>query len=137
MAGKMDTTEKMQELADKAIVVVCNAVPRAGFKAMPVRFEWANGRRPNAVGFSGNPKVGVPFIAINEQAWKTLSEEDKIQVLIHEACHVVIDRYIQGSRESKDYHGPAWRALMKACGLDPRVTFVEGAAEAAKARRRK
>lgn len=39
------TDKEMQELVDLVIKAVCKAVPKAGFKPFPVKFEWTPKRK--------------------------------------------------------------------------------------------
>ncbi len=60
---------------------------------------------------------GAAFIHINAKHLPFMTQEERFQTVVHEACHLV-DLSTNGPF-TDDMHRESWRALMVACGLEP------------------
>lgn len=55
-------------------------------------------------------------IQFSHKYWMKGTEEEKIETIVHETCHIV-DYF---NRKTSD-HGPIWQNLMIRCGFEPRA----------------
>jgi len=65
-----------------------------------------------------------PRIRLSEPMWPMISQAERRDTVIHEACHIVVMHEDEeagrtGKMKSKP-HGLEWRQKMRACGLEPR-----------------
>lgn len=57
---------------------------------------------------------GRGLIRLSRPLWPKASEEERMETVIHEACHIIAD-YKFGSRQ---IHGPRWQQMMRLCGYE-------------------
>jgi len=66
---------------------------------------------------------GRGFIRLCARTWPSMSHRQQVELLIHEACHVIAD-YRYGHYKKYTSHGPHWRLLMRCAGVpDPRSSI--------------
>lgn len=61
-----------------------------------------------------NYAQGRGLIRLSRPLWPKATEEEQMETVIHEACHLIAD-YKFGRRQ---VHGPRWRQMMRLCGYD-------------------
>jgi predicted SprT family Zn-dependent metalloprotease len=100
-------TDAIREYIDIACHV-CGVPELAG----KIRVVW-NGRFSARMGDARwDPARGTGLIRLSRPLWPKASEEERMETVIHEACHVIAD-YKFGGRQR---HGPRWRQMMALCG---------------------
>lgn len=70
---------------------------------------------PNIYG-RGGVEGGKSIILLNRKCWKHLSRRDKVELIAHETCHIITEKY-HGDRVAG--HGRIWANYMKMAGLYP------------------
>lgn len=59
-------------------------------------------------------------IRFSAPLWPRATNQQRRQVIIHEACHVVADyKYMMGQTQDRTSHGPCWQDCMIMCGVEP------------------
>src|SRR5262249_56661547 len=58
------------------------------------------------------PRKNQGIIRLSMPLWPKASPEERVETVIHEACHVIAE-CLFGPRQG---HGSKWRNLMKRCG---------------------
>jgi len=77
-----------------------------------VRWEWNDSFTARL----GDADAQKGLIRLSTPLWARATEQERKQVVKHEACHL-ITRQRYGWAVSS--HGPEWRATMRRCGLQP------------------
>jgi len=91
----------------------CNAVPEL---AQAIVVEW-NPRFTRRMGDAMySPITYQARIRLSLALWPRACEEDRRETAIHEACHIIV-KYKVGPLVAD--HGPAWKAAMRNCGVEP------------------
>lgn len=80
-----------------------------------VDIRWSN-RMTSAMG-SAQKQYGRYVISLSTKLFARATEEEKIQVVVHEACHVIAG-LITGRRMKHDHE---WRQTMRNAGFSPDV----------------
>ncbi len=88
-----------------------------GYPNQPIHVEF-NSRFTRRMG-DANVVYGIGIIRLSRKLWDRASEEQKREVIIHEACHVIqrVRDMERGCRSSA--HGEHWKSLMRKCGVRP------------------
>jgi len=76
-------------------------------------------------------KQTVHELALNPDTFTGRTDEMILSTLVHEMCHVWQETYGEPSR--RGYHNQQWAAKMRAVGLQPSNTGVEGGMETGQA----
>lgn len=59
-------------------------------------------------------------IRFSAPLWERASVEERRQVIIHEACHIVASHmFMSGQTKDRSAHGPCWKKCMIMCGVSP------------------
>lgn len=96
---------------------VHDTLEKLGHSDLYVEIQWRRGftARLGDARYSPSPRVrfSVPL-------WPRASEQDRRETVIHEVCHVIAAYENQGRKIAP--HGYEWKALMRKCGVEPKVT---------------
>lgn len=69
-------------------------------------------------------KDGYGIIRISTHSWNVLTHYQKVELLIHEACHVIADLYYDG-HSGYTAHGVEWRTLMRCAGIAEPFSYIK------------
>jgi len=102
------------DYAWQMIRFACNACDLPNL-ADKIHLGWSNGFT-RALGKAGKHK-GQYRIRFAHRSWPSLTTEVKKNIIIHEACHIIVLE-IHGSHEGHP-HGKKWQWYMHKCGENP------------------
>jgi len=96
----------------------CNGCPEI---AKRIRFEWNSRftKRAGDCGIDLDRPWDAPLscvIRLSIPLWPRMDENERIQTIIHEACHAITTLVYKGSG-----HGYVWRQCMRKCGVPDNV----------------
>ena len=61
-------------------------------------------------------------IRFSKKEWRRMSYPQKVEVIIHEVCHIMHDYKFPSNNDR--HHGVRWQLLMKAAGIGNPKTYI-------------
>jgi predicted SprT family Zn-dependent metalloprotease len=86
-----------------------------GQNPYPVQIKWSK-RMTRCAGIA-RPRIFT--ITLSTHLWARATAEQRRMVVIHEACHIIVERWAIQHGYRSSHHGRRWQLAMLACGLPP------------------
>jgi predicted SprT family Zn-dependent metalloprotease len=85
-----------------------------------VQIKWSK-RMTRCAGIA-RPTLGEHgTITLSSHLFAKATPEQQRKVIIHEACHIIVERWNVKHKNPSAYHGRGWQLAMMACGLPPEI----------------
>lgn len=86
-----------------------------------IRLEFSNRFSGWLADAEYDPTTKVGSVRISTHFWKRLTAAQKIELIIHEVCHVIADYSFEADRP----HGREWKLLMRCAGIKNPEACIE------------
>ena len=110
MAGKLPNEKEIRVLIRDACIA--NETPEL---IKRIKFKFSK----NMTRCFGLAYVRTYLIKLSEPLWLRASEQERRQVVVHEACHIIAEYLARLRRKKISSHGKEWKACMVTAGYKP------------------